>query len=146
MDCLKVTNFAINCRFLEAARVAKGAEDLRSHMNLKKAYGITCLHNDSRPEMERSQFVLEEYDSAKYWRLIFDIIPTIDVALHIVRDIFWFTRTVYDKDKRIFSTKSGMDPQGMVAMAVFDYPQFEPFRYAYVIIERILHIYSTVPL
>jgi hypothetical protein len=69
------------------------------------------------------------------------MLPMLGTTLHIVRDILWSTKTRYDASKIRFVTPpepTEYAARWTISEQIFDYPDFEPFRYAYVIINDAL--------
>lgn len=60
MEWLEVTNFAINCRFLEVARTAVNSGDLEARLSNDHFWGLATLYDDTRPALVRPGSVSEE--------------------------------------------------------------------------------------
>lgn len=153
-DCwLEVTNFAINIRLLENARNAADGEELKERLSNDLFFGLATLLDDSRPEPKRPSFVREETYRREYGQRILAMISGVSTALQIVRDIFWFYEVRYEPKAQKFLAPLGADaaltpaqlrPTFVILESVFDYPDFEPFRFAYCIISDVTAPYSTV--
>jgi hypothetical protein len=144
---LDVTNFAIDCHFMENASAARDVEELRKGLSSDHFYGLACLYDDSRPAGERPHFVSEETYRQEYWKPVQGMLPAFSTALNIVRDIFWVSKIRYDSQQRIFcNLNSDGCPGAAVTIleCIFDDPGFEPFRYAYKIIQNATAVYSTL--
>jgi hypothetical protein len=136
MSWLRITNFEIDCRFLKPASEEKNADNLIQCMNNDLYYGLCTLYDEARPYIDRPPqgFLGEHVYIEKYSRLLHEKIPVLEVALHIVRDVLRFTRTRYDEATYRFTTPMKPTLDFIVIDEMFDYPSFEPFRYAHKLI------------
>jgi hypothetical protein len=152
---LEVTNFAIDCHFMERVESAANPEELKTIISSNDDdddfYNLCVLWDESRPASQRPGFVPEERYKREYWERVYGMVPTLFVALDIVRDVLWFHRILYNPNSGKFAgpddsalLPAEFRPQFMIFEAMFDYPDFEPFRYAYCIISRAMQTYSTL--
>jgi hypothetical protein len=148
---LEVTNFAIDCHFMEDVESAANPEELKTRIDSDHFYGLCFLWDKSRPALRRPDFVRDAIYKREYWERIYDMIPKLSVALDIVRDILWFHRVHYDPSCGKFSAPAHsallpaqFGPEFHIHHAIFDIPDFEPFRYAYCIISEVMKPISTL--
>jgi hypothetical protein len=156
---LEVTNFAIDCRFIESVESAANPEELKTIISSKDDddddhdhfYNLCVLWDESRPASQRPDFVPEARYKREYWERVYGMVPTLFVALDIVRDVLSFHGILYNPNSGKFSgpddsalLPANFRPQFMIFEQMFDYPDFEPFRYAYCIISRAMQTFSTL--
>lgn len=149
---LEVTNFAIDCHFLESVESAANPEELKTRISSERFYNLCVLWDESQPSSQRPGIILEAQHRREYWERVYHMLPMLGVTLDIVRDILWSHRVRYDESRGRFSTPdSGKDPgpnsfgpELMISREMSDYPDFQPFRYAYHIISRAMMFYTTL--
>src|ERR1043166_2086492 len=148
---LEVTNFAIDCHFMENVESAANPEELKTSISSDHFYNFCVLWDKSRPALQRPDFVPEEKYKREYWERVYGMVPALSIALEIVRDILWFHRILYDPNRETFSGPDNggllptrFCPEFMIFREMFDYPDFEPFRYAYCIISDAMQSISTL--
>jgi hypothetical protein len=147
MDYMPVTNFALNCRFFDSARLARNPLELQSHLSSDHRWGFACLWVDSRPTLEKPTEPLP--DDLGYWNeyysdRIYRMVPLLQVSLNIVKDILFMCDIRYDDKMQRFSGRE-KHAFHQISQAIFEYPDFEPFRIAYIIIVKGTAPYQTFP-
>jgi len=142
---MSVTNFALNCRFFESARLARDPHELENHLSSDHRWGFSCLWVDSRPTLEKPTAPLRE---SVYWReyseRIYRMMPLLEVSLDVVKNVLFMCDIRYDGKNERFSGRE-KHAFHQISRAIFEYPDFEPFRIAYIIIDKATAPIHTFP-
>jgi hypothetical protein len=151
---LEVTNFAIDIGFMESAGNAADPEEFKKSLSSDHFFGFATLLDDSRPALERPGVVREETYRREYAQRVHAMIPVLSTTLQVVRDVLWFCEVRYEPKNQKFLAARRQSPDGIpdqflpefhILQMIFDYPDFEPFRFAYCVISRVTAAYSTFP-
>lgn len=136
MEWLEVSNFAIDRRFIISAQKASSIRELRSSISNDEFFGIAANYCDALPLPDRSEAqavgTLESLYGSGDMEKVRDAINDLDIALNVVRDIMFLVDVRYIDKK--FVEKIRYSSMRIAHNAIFDWPNFIPFRYAAVII------------